>query len=152
MIINHKELHNLIKYDLNIRGDNIIVTKSTYEPITKDVFTTKILPKYWNWLSVMQLTEWKNQWNCVNFSEAFRVFACAYYNSLKTNAADSIPIGIIQYYSEKRPENETAGYHSMNIAIIEENNTNKGIFIEPQNCKIIDLNPREIVSIKMLYI
>jgi hypothetical protein len=131
---------------------NNIIVDGTYETVDAQLLQDKIFPLYWRWMSSMRVTKWAHKWDCDNFSEAFRVFACGYFYNTIESAADSIAIGIIHYNSNSREENGTQGPHAINVALNFENGLVTPIFIEPQACKIINLKEEEYQSIWLLYI
>jgi hypothetical protein len=150
MIIQSREMVNIWKNRLMPR--NSIIVDGSYETVDIPLLQDKIFPLYWRWMSSMKVTKWAHRWDCDNFSEAFRVFACGYfYNSIESTA-DSIAIGIIHYNSNSREENGTQGPHAINVAINKVDGIITPIYIEPQACKIINLKEQEYQSIWTFYI
>lgn len=132
---------------------NFIVSDKNYFCPTKEMVQKEISPKYWKWLSSLKLTKWMHRWDCDNFADAFKLFSCGYYEQVIESEANGIAVGVIHYNANSRAEDGTSGGHAINIIYINnELNNLEVIFLEPQNCSIIQLNQREFESIKTVYI
>jgi hypothetical protein len=152
MIVSGEDILDILRKNNVKFRKHYIITKESYDTIDTNLLQKDILPKYWRWLSIMKLNKWNNKWNCINFSESFRVFISGYFSSRIQSSAQGIAVGIIHYQSESRPENKSSGNHAINIIAIEENNECKVIFLEPQTCRIIELTKEEYNSIHAVYI
>jgi hypothetical protein len=152
MVIEKSQIHRQNIYRSALIDGYSWVNKKTYETIDVPSLENKIFPGYCKWLSNMKLTQYSNKWNCINYSEAFKVFSDIYHVSDTKSKADSIAIGIIKYFSESRVEDNTQGLHCINVGLISQDDEIKPIFIEPQTCSIIDLKQKEIKTIYMFNI
>jgi hypothetical protein len=152
MVIEKSEIYRQKVYRCALIDGYSCVNKKTYETIDISSLENQIFPGYWKWLSNMKLTQYSNKWNCINYSETFKVFSDIYHVSNTKSKADSIAIGTIKYISESRAENNTPGHHSINVGLISQDDKIKPIFIEPQTCSIIDLKEKEIRTIYMFNI
>lgn len=138
--------------------NNFAVSDPTYFCPTEDMVMKEIFPKYWKWLGSMRLTKWYHRWDCDNFADAFKLFACGYYFNIIESEARGIAIGTMWYNANQRAEDGIKGGHAINIIYVDDGKNDDGtdafrpMFLEPQNSKIYQLSQEEFDSIWMVYI
>jgi hypothetical protein len=157
MIISNQDL--LIPFRKNNKiPKNFVLSDSDYFCPTLDMVKDEIFPKYWQWLASLKLTKWVHKWDCDNFADAFKLFACGYYDQVIDSEANGISVGVINYMANSKAENGLQGGHAINIVYIDNGKNDDGsnnfypIFIEPQNGKIYNLTAEEFNSIWTVYI
>lgn len=157
MIISAQEL--LIPFYNNKKlPRNFCISDADYFCSTKDMIMNEIFPKYWQWMNSLRWTRWMHRWDCDNFADAFKLFACGYYEQMIESSANGIAIGVINYVANQKAEDGMKGGHAINIAYIQNINSNDSynnfdlLFIEPQNGKIYSLSEEEFNSIWTVYI
>ena len=137
---------------------NFVTSDRNYFCPTREMVQNEFAPKYWQWLSSLRLTKWVHRWDCDNFADAFKLFACGYYEQVIESTANGIAIGIVHYMADARAESGLQGGHAINIIYTEGMKNDDGsdsfelIFLEPQNGRIYQLKPQEFNSIWTVYI
>jgi hypothetical protein len=137
---------------------NFCLSDKDYFCPTLDMVKDEIFPKYWKWLTSLKLTKWVHKWDCDNFADAFKLFACGYYNEVIESEANGISVGVINYMANSKAENGLSGGHAINIVYIDNGKNDDGsddfypLFIEPQNGTIYNLTAEEFNSIWTVYI
>lgn len=157
MIISNQDL--LIPFQKNNKiPKNFCLSDKDYFCPTLDMVKDEIFPKYWQWLTSLKLTKWVHKWDCDNFADAFKLFACGYYNEVIESEANGISVGVINYMANSKAEDGTKGGHAINIVYIDNGKNDDGtnnfypLFIEPQNGAIYNLSAEEFNSIWTVYI
>ena len=157
MIISNQDL--LIPFQKNNKiPRNFVLSDKDYFCPTIDMVKNELFPKYWQWLTSLKLTKWVHKWDCDNFADSFKLFACGYYQEIIESTANGIAIGVIFYNANNRAEDGLKGWHAINIIYIDNGKNEDGtnnfcpIFIEPQNGKIYKLSQEEFNSIYTVYI
>jgi len=137
---------------------NFIISDVNYFCPKKEFVFNELFPRYWSWLESLRLTKWEYNWDCDNFADAFKLFACGYYNQNIESEAEGIGVGVINYMANLRAEENASGGHAINIIYIE-NIDNQDeitdfdfIFFEPQNGLELKLSAEEFDSIWTVYI
>jgi hypothetical protein len=135
---------------------NFSISDSSYFCPTQSMIEKEIFPHYWEWLSALKWSKWMHKWDCDNFADAFKLFACGYYEQVIESNANGIAIGVVYYVADARAESGISGAHAINIiyAQDEQKNTNhyNVLFLEPQNGTFYKLAPHEFDSIFTVYI
>ena len=158
MIIQNKELLTPFYNNNQIIPKNFCVSDTDYFCPTLDIVKNELFPKYWTWLQSLKLSKWVHRWDCDNFADAFKLFACGYYQQVIESTANGIAVGVIFYKANSRAEDGLRGGHAINIVYIDNGKNDDGtnnfypIFIEPQNGKIYNLTQEEFNSIWTVYI
>jgi hypothetical protein len=157
MIISNQDL--LIPFQKNNKiPRNFVLSDKDYFCPTIDITKDEIFPKYWQWLKSLKLTKWAHKWDCDNFADAFKLFACGYYNGVIESTANGIAVGVINYMANSKAEDGLKGGHAINIVYIDNGKNEDGsnnfylLFIEPQNGTIYNLTAEEFDSIWTVYI
>ena len=157
MIISNQDL--LIPFQRNNKiPRNFVLSDKDYFCPTIDIVKNEIFPKYWQWLKSLKLTKWVHKWDCDNFADAFKLFACGYYNGFIESEANGISVGVINYIANSKAEDGLKGGHAINIVYIDNGKNDDGsdnfylLFIEPQNGTIYNLTAEEFDSIWTVYI
>jgi len=142
----------------NTLPKNFVISDSDYFCPKKEMVMNEIFPKYWQWMNSLKWTKWMHRWDCDNFADAFKLFACGYYEQVIESTANGIAIGIVHYMADARAESGLQGGHAINIIYTEGMKNDDGsdsfelIFLEPQNGRIYQLKPQEFNSIWTVYI
>lgn len=138
---------------------NFSISDADYFCPTKHMITQEIFPRYWNWLNSLNLTRWYHRWDCDNFADAFKLFACGYYQKNIDSDANGIAVGVINYVAVAKAEDNMQGAHAINMIYVQDNiqdtdgsNNFSLFFLEPQNGRIYTLTQEEFNSIYMVYI
>ena len=157
MIISNRDL--LIPFQQNNKiPKNFVLSDLDYFCPTIDIVQNELFPKYWKWLQSLKLTKWMHKWDCDNFADAFKLFACGYYEQVIESDANGIAVGVINYMANSKAENGLQGGHAINIVYIDNKKNDDGtnnfypLFIEPQNGRIYNLSQEEFDSIWTVYI
>lgn len=138
--------------------DNFSISDADYFCPSREMILNEIFPQYWKWMSSLRWTKWMHRWDCDNFADAFKLFACGYYESVIESTANGIGVGTIWYNAVARAESGISGGHAINIIYIEDGKNDDGsdafniIFLEPQNGRIYNLTKEEFDSIWTVYI
>lgn len=137
---------------------NFIISDQNYFCPNKKFVFQELFPKYWAWLEALKLTKWEHDWDCDNFADAFKLFACGYYNQNIESEAEGIGVGVINYMANIKAEDNASGGHAINIIYIENESSQDKIdyfdiiFLEPQNGTQLNLTEQEFNSIWTVYI
>jgi len=137
---------------------NFVTSDRDYFCPTRDMVFNEIAPKYWQWLSSLNLTKWAHRWDCDNFADAFKLFSCGYYQQAIESTANGIAVGVINYVSISRTEDNRRGGHAINIIYVNDGKKDDGtdniglLFLEPQTCEVKYLTEEEFNSIWTVYI
>ena len=157
MIISNQDL--LIPfYNNNYLPKNFVISDSNYFCPTQEMVLNEIFPKYWRWMQSLRWSKWVHRWDCDNFADAFKLFACGYYEQVIESTANGIAVGVINYMANQRAEDGVRGGHAINIIYAEDEKNDDGtgnfklLFLEPQNGKIYSLSQEEFNSIWTIYI
>ena len=157
MIISNQDL--LIPFQKNNKiPKNFCLSDKDYFCPTIDMVKDEIFPKYWRWMQSLRWSKWVHRWDCDNFADAFKLFACGYYNEVIESEANGISVGVINYMANSKAENGLSGGHAINIVYIDNGKNDDGsdnfypLFIEPQNGTIYNLTAEEFNSIWTVYI
>lgn len=157
MIISITELTKPFQ-EAGFRPRNFVIADKDYFCPTREMITEELFPKYWQWLTSLRLTKWVHKWDCDNFADAFKLFACGYYEQVIESNANGIAVGVINYMANSRAENGLAGGHAINIIYTDDGKNDDGtdniglVFLEPQNGRIYNLKQEEFNSIWTVYI
>ena len=137
---------------------NFVVSDGTYFCPRIETVQNVIYPAYKMWLLSCGLDKWTYQWDCDNFSDAFKVFSCAYHFQRMEDKISGIGIGVINYVSQGG-NGKPKGRHAINIVYAQSPEMNEDgsekfdlCFLEPQNGQLYDLSPQEFKSIYTIYI
>lgn len=151
MIIQDKELY-LPWVNSPKLPENFAVADANYFCPKPDLVYNEIYPKYWQWMQSLKWTKWMHKWDCDNFADAFKLFACGYYEQNIDSEAEGMGVGVV-WFNAKDGEQNSYG-HAINIIYIhnEKNNGFYHIFLEPQNGKELILSKKEFDSIWLVYI
>jgi len=145
-------------YNSNKLPKSFIISDSDYFCPTDLMIKNEIYPKFNWWLKSMKWAQWKHKWDCDNFADAFKLFACGYYERTIESTANGIAIGAIHYMANSRAEDGIQGAHAINIIYAEDEKNDDGTenfkltFLEPQNGEFYTLTKEEFQSIWMVYI
>ena len=157
MIISNQEI--IVPFYNNKRlPRNFIISDQNYFCPKRSFVFEELIPKYWSWLEALKFTKWQHDWDCDNFADALKLFACGYYNQNIDSEAEGISVGVINYMAIIRAEDNTSGGHAINIIYVENEDASDGlnnfdiIFIEPQNGSELKLSQKEFDSIWTVYI
>jgi hypothetical protein len=138
---------------------NFCISDADYFCPTKEMIINDIFPKYWDWLTSLNLTRWYHRWDCDNFADAFKLFSCGYYQKNIDSDANGIAIGTVDYVAIAKAEDGLQGAHAINIIYTQDNTKDEDgsndfslMFLEPQNGRIYNLTQEEFNSIYMIYI
>lgn len=131
---------------------NFAVADANYFCPKLSMIYDEIYPKYWRWMQSIKLTKWMHRWDCDNFADAFKLFACGYYQQVIESEAEGMGVGVVWYNALDGQPN--AYGHAINIIYVqnEQNNGFHHIFLEPQTGKELVLSKREFDSIWLVYI
>jgi hypothetical protein len=154
MIINRQDL--LAPFaEKNFLPKNFIVSDKTYFIPTESLLNESIYPNFKIWLETLKLSKWEHKWDCDNFADAFKLFACGYYDQNIDSEAEGIAIGVVNYIANIRAEDGSKGGHAVNIFYTENSNGTINLstkFIEPQTGHIYTMTEDEFKSIWTVYI
>jgi len=134
---------------------NFIASDKDYFIPTESLVQDTIYPKFLIWLKALNLNKWEHKWDCDNFADAFKLFACGYYEQNIDSEAEGIAVGVVNYMAELRAEDGSKGGHAANIFYIENAGGIVNVdfkFIEPQNGRIYTPSQQEFDSIWTIYI
>ena len=153
MIINRNDL--IAPWSNRKLPKNFVASDKTYFVPTESLLQDTIYPKFLIWLKALNLNKWEHKWDCDNFADAFKLFACGYYEQNIDSEAESIAVGVVNYIAELRAEDGSKGGHAVNIFYAENPSGIVNIdvkFIEPQNGRIYVPTQEEFDSIWTVYI
>jgi len=137
---------------------NFVISDANYLCPKIETVTNIIYPAYVWWLRSLKLSKWTHKWDCDNFADAFKLFACGYYQQNIDSEAQGIAVGVVNYMANSRAEDGLKGGHAINIIYAQNNKNDDNIsdfdvyFLEPQNGRLYTLTPEEFNSIWTVYI
>ncbi|NBP03048.1 MAG: hypothetical protein EBU90_23625 [Proteobacteria bacterium] len=134
---------------------NFVISDKNYFAPTESIIHNSIYPHFKLWMQSLNLTKWQHDWDCDNFADAFKLFACGYYSNNIECEAEGIAIGVVNYMANIRAEDGSKGGHAANILFIEDNSSPFKFnikFLEPQNGQIFEPKEDEFNSIWTVYI
>ena len=158
MIISAKDLYTPWSMNAKPYPKNFCISDSSFFCPSKKMIKDEIFPRYWDWMKALKWTKWMHKWDCDNFADAFKLFACGYYEEVIDSTANGIAVGVIHYNADARAESGISGGHAINIIYSEGEKNDDGsdhydlLFLEPQNGNFYHLAPHEFDSIWTVYI
>lgn len=138
----------------NLRPKCFVISDANYFLPSESLIKEDIYPKFKLWLETLDLYKWKYDWDCDNFADAFKLFACGYYANTIECEAQGIAVGVVNF-TGIRPEDGVKGGHAANIIYLEdeaEPTKLKIKFLEPQNGQIYTPSEELINSVWTVYI
>lgn len=134
---------------------NLVISDKNYFIPTESIILNTIYPHFKVWMKSLDLTRWQHNWDCDNFADAFKLFACGYYSKNIDCQAEGIAIGVVNYMANLRAEDGSKGGHALNIFYIEDSTSPSNLtikFLEPQNGIVFSPTEEEFKSIWTIYI
>ena len=137
---------------------NFVLSDANYFCPAQTMVDNLIVPAYKWWMRSLKWTNWTHKWDCDNFADAFKLFACGYHAQNTQGDAEGIAIGVINYMAMSRAEDGIAGGHAINIIYVHAGADDHGedvmqpLFFEPQTGGYYNLTAAEFQSIWTVYI
>ena len=137
---------------------NFVLSDANYFCPAQTMVDNLIVPAYRWWMRSLKWTNWTHKWDCDNFADAFKLFACGYHAQHTQDDAQGIAIGVINYMAMSRAEDGLQGGHAINIIYTDAGADDHGadimqpLFFEPQTGGYYNLTAAEFQSIWTVYI
>ena len=137
---------------------NFVLSDANYFCPAQTMVDNLIVPAYRWWMRSLKWTNWTHKWDCDNFADAFKLFACGYHAQHTQDDAQGIAIGVINYMAMARAEDGLQGGHAINIIYVDGGKDDHGadimqpLFFEPQTGGYYNLTAAEFQSIWTVYI
>lgn len=139
---------------------NFVVSDANYFCPSRATVDNLIIPAYRWWMRSLKWTTWTHKFDCDNFADAFKLFACGWHANNTQDDAEGIAIGVINYMANSKAEDGAQGGHAINVIYCEGGKNDNGsdacevLFMEPQNGggTYYTLTQEEFQSIWTVYI
>lgn len=139
---------------------NFVISDANYLCPTRATVDNLIIPAYRWWMKSLKWTNWTHKFDCDNFADAFKLFACGWHANNTQDDAEGIAIGVINYMANSKAEDGLKGGHAINVIYCEGEKNDDGtenfelLFMEPQNGGGIfyNLTDEEFQSIWTVYL
>jgi len=118
---------------------NFVISDANYYCPTRMTVDNLIVPAYRWWMKSLKWTTWTHKFDCDNFADAFKLFACGWHANNTQSDAEGIAVGVINYMANSRTEDGTSGGHAINVIYCDAGKNDDGsaacevLFMEPQN-------------------
>jgi len=118
---------------------NFVISDANYYCPTRATVDNLIVPAYRWWMKSLKWTTWTHKFDCDNFADAFKLFACGWHAHNSKDNAEGIAVGVINYMADSRAEDGSKGGHAINVIYCEAGKNDDGtenyelLFMEPQN-------------------
>jgi hypothetical protein len=137
---------------------NFCISDANYFCPTQTTVDNIIVPAYKWWMRSLKWTNWTHKWDCDNFADAFKLFACGWHANNTQDEAEGMAIGVINYMANQKAEDGLKGGHAINIIYTDAGKNDQGedavqpLFFEPQTGGYYNLTAEEFQSIWTVYL